>query len=125
MPRLPMMATPSSGLVYAYKRPGLPKPIETVVSSSIAYGKDPASELLMVAVEWTRFKGTEPVVLHTRVDRDDAHAFFQRVGYANIATSHVMTKPMGCRWRLSLCTVPASPRWWTALRRSTEPGNPR
>src|SRR5215813_7279309 len=103
MPRLPMMATPSSGLVYAYKRPGLPKPIETVVSSSIAYGKHPASELLMVAVEWTRFKGTEPVVLHARVDRDDAHAFFQRVGYANIASSHVMTKPMS--------TVPASPRW--------------
>lgn len=38
------------GLVYAYKRSGLQKPIETVVSSSIAYGKDPALELLMVAV---------------------------------------------------------------------------
>ena len=103
------------------------KPIETVVSPSIAYGKDPASELLMVAVEWTRSKGTEPVVLHARVDRDDAHAFFQRVGYANIATSHVMTSQWVVDGGFPCAPRPPHRAGWqylqTALRRSTEQGN--
>jgi ribosomal protein S18 acetylase RimI-like enzyme len=52
-----------------------------------------AGKLLMINVEdWARRKGIKRFVLHTRVDRDDARAFYERIGYRKAATAHLMTK---------------------------------
>jgi GNAT superfamily N-acetyltransferase len=50
----------------------------------------------MAAAEtWARSKGAKHVVLYTGIDRNDARAFYERIGYTNFATSHLMTKSMG------------------------------
>jgi len=38
------------------------------------------------AEAWAQERGLNYVVLHTRVDRDDARAFYERIGYTRAAT---------------------------------------
>jgi GNAT superfamily N-acetyltransferase len=87
------------GLVHAYTRPALERAFTVVVQSLVVdhrARKSGIGKLLMVAAEtWARSKGAKHVVLHTRVDRNDAHAFYEGIGYTNFATSHLMTKSMG------------------------------
>jgi ribosomal protein S18 acetylase RimI-like enzyme len=84
------------GLVHAYTRPALEKAFEVVVQSLVVdcqARKSGIGKLLMAAAEsWARSKGAKHVVLHTRVDRNDARAFYERIGYTTIATSHLMSK---------------------------------
>jgi GNAT superfamily N-acetyltransferase len=84
------------GLVHAYKRPALEKGFAVVVQSLVVdrrARKSGIGKLLMAAAEtWARSKGAKHVILHTRIDRNDAHAFYERIGYTNSATSHLMTK---------------------------------
>jgi ribosomal protein S18 acetylase RimI-like enzyme len=84
------------GLVHAYERAALEKPCEAVVQSLVVdtrARKAGAGRLLMAAAEtWARAKGLGNVVLHTRIDRDDARAFYERIGYRRAATSHLMSK---------------------------------
>jgi GNAT superfamily N-acetyltransferase len=87
------------GIVHAYKRPALEKAFEVVVQSLVVEQRERKSgvgKLLMAAAEsWALSTGAKNVVLHTRVDRNDARTFYERIGYANIATSHLMSKPIG------------------------------
>jgi GNAT superfamily N-acetyltransferase len=84
------------GLVHAYQRPALEKAFEVVVQSLVVdrrVRKSGIGKLPMAAAEsWARSKGAKHVVLHTRVDREDAHAFYEHIGYTNTTTSHLMTK---------------------------------
>jgi ribosomal protein S18 acetylase RimI-like enzyme len=49
----------------------------------------------MASVEtWARSQGLTHVVLHTRVERDDARAFYEYLGYHKAATSHLMSKAL-------------------------------
>lgn len=86
------------GLVHAYERPALEKPCEAVVQSLVVdrhVRKAGTGRLLMAAVEgWALTRGLTHIVLHTRVDRDDARAFYEHLGYRWAATSHLMSKPL-------------------------------
>jgi len=86
------------GLVHAYERPALEKPYEAVVQALVVDARARnagTGRLLMAAAEaWARAKGLANVVLHTRIDRDDARAFYERIGYSRAATSHLMSKPL-------------------------------
>jgi GNAT superfamily N-acetyltransferase len=84
------------GLIHAYERPALEKACEAVVQSLVVdrqARKSGVGTLLMAGAEtWARKRGVEHVVLHTRVDRDDARAFYEHIGYNETATSYLMSK---------------------------------
>lgn len=84
------------GLMHVYERSSLEKPRVAVVQSLVVEERarrTGAGRLLMGAAEvWARERGLNHVVLHTRVDRDDARAFYQRIGYTRAATAHLMSK---------------------------------
>ena len=86
------------GLVHAYQRPALEKPCEAVVQSLVVETgarNAGAGKLLMAAAEtWACARGFTNVVLHTRIDRDDARAFYEHIGYRKTATSHLMSKTL-------------------------------
>jgi len=86
------------GLVHAYERPALEKPCEVVVQSLVVDTRARnagTGRLLVAAAEtWARAKGLTNVALHTRIDRDDARAFYEHIGYRWAATSHLMCKPL-------------------------------
>jgi GNAT superfamily N-acetyltransferase len=89
------------GLLHAYERPALEKPCEAVVQSLVVDScvrKTGTGKLLMGAAEaWARAKRLTRLVLHTRIDRDDARAFYEHIGYSKTATSHLMSKPLVSR----------------------------
>jgi len=84
------------GFVHAYERHTLERPRSVVVQSIVVDSsarKTGAGKLLMIDAEnWARKKGIRHVVLYTRTDRDDAHAFYEHIGYRKVATSHLMTR---------------------------------
>lgn len=86
------------GLVHAYERPALEKPCEVVVQSLVVdtrLRKAGIGKILMAAAEaWARANGLTHVVLHTREDRADARAFYEHLGYRQVATSHLMRKTL-------------------------------
>jgi ribosomal protein S18 acetylase RimI-like enzyme len=84
------------GLVHVFERPALERPSAAVVQSLIV---DAGSRhagvgraLMAAAEQWARARQLKHVVLHTRIDRDDARAFYMRLGYDIAATSHLMLK---------------------------------
>jgi ribosomal protein S18 acetylase RimI-like enzyme len=46
------------------------------------------------AESWALARGLTHIVLHTRIDRDDARAFYEHLGYRRAATSHLMSKSL-------------------------------
>jgi ribosomal protein S18 acetylase RimI-like enzyme len=84
------------GLVHAYERPALEKPLEAIVQSlvvDVSARKLETGKLLMTAAEaWARARGLTHIALHTRIDRADARAFYERIGYRKAATAHLMGK---------------------------------
>jgi ribosomal protein S18 acetylase RimI-like enzyme len=87
------------GLVHAYARPALARPFEAVVESLVVEPgarRQGAATLLMASVEaWAREKGFRLLALHTRVDREDACAFYERSGFRRTATAHRYSKDLG------------------------------
>jgi ribosomal protein S18 acetylase RimI-like enzyme len=53
--------------------------------------------LMVAAQAWAQEQGLEHVVLHTRIDRDDARAFYEHLGYERAATAHLMNKSLKAR----------------------------
>ena len=86
------------GLVHAYERPALERAHEVVVQSLVvdqSARKGGIGRKLMTAAEaWAKSRGIEQVVLHTRIDRDDARSFYEHVGYNRAVTSHLMAKSL-------------------------------
>jgi GNAT superfamily N-acetyltransferase len=86
------------GLVHAYERPALEKAHEVVLQSLVVdqnARKTGIGKRLMAAAEaWAKSRGAAQVVLHTRIDRDDARSFYEQIGYKLTATSHLMAKPL-------------------------------
>jgi GNAT superfamily N-acetyltransferase len=89
------------GLVHAYERPALEKAYEVIVQSLVvdrsARRTGVGKELMAAAEAWARTTAAERIVLYTRVDRDDARSFYERIGYRLCATSHLMAKPLDDR----------------------------
>jgi GNAT superfamily N-acetyltransferase len=88
------------GLIHVYERPALEKPCQAVVQSLIVdrdlRGTGVGTLLIASAETWAQRKGLTHVVLHTRVERDDARAFYEHLGYHTDATSHLMIKALAC-----------------------------
>jgi GNAT superfamily N-acetyltransferase len=86
------------GLVHAYERPALETAYAVVVQSLVvdqSVRKTGIGRQLMTAAEaWAKSRGVAQVILHTRVDRDDARSFYERIGYKLSANSHLMAKPL-------------------------------
>ena len=86
------------GLVHAYERPALEKACEVVVQSLVvdqSVRKRGIGRTLMTAAEeWAKSRGIEQVVLHTRIDREEARSFYEHIGYNLAVTSHLMAKPL-------------------------------
>jgi ribosomal protein S18 acetylase RimI-like enzyme len=89
------------GLIHAFERPALEKPCEAVVQSlavdSRARKTGVGRALMAAAQAWAQERGLEHVVLHTRIDRDDARAFYEQLGYERAATAHLMKKSLKAR----------------------------
>jgi len=86
------------GLIHAFERAALEKPREAVVQSLVVHNcarKKGIGKVLMAAAHaWARERGLEHVVLHTRIQREDARAFYEHLGYERAATAHLMRKSL-------------------------------
>lgn len=84
------------GLLHVYERPALERPREAVVQALVvdeSHREEGVGKVLMQAAEaWARDRGIGAVVLHTRIDRIGAQAFYARLGYEPAATSNLMRK---------------------------------
>jgi N-acetylglutamate synthase-like GNAT family acetyltransferase len=82
------------GVLHAFIRPALEKPVEVVVQSLVvAPGrrKTGVGRALMDKVEaWARESGHSSVALHTQ----DATAFYERLDYAVVASPNLMRKAL-------------------------------
>jgi ribosomal protein S18 acetylase RimI-like enzyme len=82
------------GLLHVFERPALEKPCEAVVQSLVveqAWRRRGVGEALMRKAEaWATDRGLSSTVLYTRIDRERARAFYERLGYQLRATSHLM-----------------------------------
>ncbi len=59
----------------------------------VGYRRYGAGRLLMQGAEqWAREKGCEVVYLRSNVARQDAHAFYEKIGYSNFKTSLAFRK---------------------------------
>ena len=90
------MAGQVVGLLHAFARPALEKPPEVVVQALVVDAQRRKAGIgagLMAAAErWSADRGFASVALASQVIRDDAHAFYRKLGYQTVATSHVMRK---------------------------------
>lgn len=82
------------GLIHVFERPALEKPCEAVVQSLVVDGRHRGTGigvlLMRDAEAWARSRRLASETLYTRVDRDAARAFYERLGYQRSATSHQM-----------------------------------
>jgi GNAT superfamily N-acetyltransferase len=73
------------GLLHAFFRPALDKPPEVIVQALVIEAsrrsQGVGEALMQVAEAWAREKGCTSVALYSRVDRDRAHRFYERLGY--------------------------------------------
>jgi GNAT superfamily N-acetyltransferase len=87
-----------AGLLHVFERPALEKPCEAIVQALVVEvacrGKGVGRALMRHAETWARTRGLASIALHTRIDRDDACAFYARIGYDAAATSHRMRKQL-------------------------------
>jgi ribosomal protein S18 acetylase RimI-like enzyme len=84
------------GLVHVFERPSLEKGVEAVVQAIVVdagFRRAGIGHALMRAAErWATARGLDSISLHTRDDRTDAHAFYQRGGFYKAATASLMRK---------------------------------
>jgi GNAT superfamily N-acetyltransferase len=85
-----------AGLLHVFERPALEKSCEAVVQSLVVEagrrGGGIGRMLMAEAEAWARGRGLASMVLYTRVDRHDARAFYEQLGYRLAATSHLMRR---------------------------------
>lgn len=84
------------GLLHAFFRPALDKPPEVMVQALVIdaaqRSKGVGEALMQVAEAWAREKGCRSVALYSRVDRDRAHKFYERLGYEKKLASAQLRK---------------------------------
>lgn len=86
------------GLIHLFERPALEKASEAVVQSLVVAaehrGTGVGALLMQEAEAWARSRGLPGITLYTRIDRDAARAFYERLGYRRSATSHQMRRDL-------------------------------
>jgi GNAT superfamily N-acetyltransferase len=84
------------GLLHAFFRPALDKPPEVMVQALVTEAdqrsKGVGEALMQVAEAWARDKGCTSVALYSRVDRERAHRFYERLGYEKKIASAQLRK---------------------------------
>ena len=84
------------GVLHVFERPALEKPCEAVVQALVIDGKRRGAgvgEALMREAEaWAASRKLTSTALYTRIDRDRARMFYERIGYRMKATSHLMVR---------------------------------
>ena len=82
------------GVLHVFERPALEKPCEAVVQALVVDGKlrrAGIGEALMHEAEaWAASRKLASTALYTRIDRERARMFYERIGYRLKATSHLM-----------------------------------
>ena len=79
------------GLLHAFYRPALDKPPEVMVQALVI---EASQRSMQVAEGWARDKGCVSVALYSRVDRERAHRFYERLGYEKKAASAQLRKEL-------------------------------
>jgi GNAT superfamily N-acetyltransferase len=86
-------------VLHAFRRDALEKSPQVTVQSLVvdaAARRLGTAKLLMKAAEdWAAMQGVPEVGLSTRIDRADAHAFYEGIGYGRVATAHLYAKSTG------------------------------
>ncbi len=84
------------GLLHAFFRAALEKPPEVVVQALVVdasrRSQGIGERLMQAAEQWAGETGSETVALYSAVQRADTHRFYERLGYAKVATSQLMRK---------------------------------
>jgi ribosomal protein S18 acetylase RimI-like enzyme len=84
------------GLLHVFDRPALEKPCEAVVQALVVEssrrGSGIGEALMREAESWAEGRELASTSLYTRVERERAHAFYERIGYKLKATSHLMVR---------------------------------
>ena len=84
------------GVLHVFERPALEKPCEAVVQALVVDGDRRGAgigEALMREAEaWAAARELASTALYTRIDRDRARTFYERIGYRLKATSHLMVR---------------------------------
>ncbi len=87
------------GFIHFYARAAIEKPPEVIVQALVVddglRGGGIGRRLMRRAEDWAAAHGYGSVALGTQTRRDDAHAFYERLGYRVAATSHLMRKDIG------------------------------
>lgn len=82
------------GVLHVFERPALEKPCEAVIQALVVDSERRSAgvgEALMHEAEaWAQSRKLGSTALYTRVDRDRARAFYERIGYRLKATSRLM-----------------------------------
>ena len=86
------------GFLHIYGRPALEKPAAVIVLAIVVdeeyCSAGIGSDLMAAAEQWAIERGYGSVALYTRADRDDAHAFYSRLGYRPEVTAHFLRKDL-------------------------------
>src|SRR6266851_2925627 len=78
------------GVLHVFERPALEKACEAVVQALVGAGIGEA--LMREAEAWAASRKLASTALYTRIDRDRARMFYERIGYRLKATSHLMVR---------------------------------
>jgi GNAT superfamily N-acetyltransferase len=85
-------------LLHLFERQALEKPSEAVVQALVVDRSRRASgigrQMMVFAEDWARERGLLSVCLASRIDRCGSHAFYARLGYERVATSHMFRKEL-------------------------------
>lgn len=87
------------GFIHFYARAAIEKPPEVIVQALVVddglRGSGIGRKLMQRAEDWAAANGYPSVALGTQTNRDDAHAFYERLGYHVAAKSYLMRKKFG------------------------------
>lgn len=87
-----------AGFIHVLERASLEKGTEAIVQAMAVDGihrrAGVGARLLTEAETWAASRGLRTIALHTRTDRADAHAFYQRCGYEPAAVATLMRKAL-------------------------------
>ena len=85
-----------AGVLHVFERPALDKGCEAVVQALVVddacRGSGIGEALMRHAEAWAAQRNLASTSLYSRIDRDRARAFYERIGYRLKATSHLMAR---------------------------------
>jgi GNAT superfamily N-acetyltransferase len=90
------MAGEVVGVLHVFERPALEKPCEAIVQALVVddarRGRGIGEALMREAEAWAATRKLASTALYTRIDRERARMFYERIGYRLKATSHLMVR---------------------------------